>query len=142
MAKIKLYLYFAFINIHKILTSSEQYFSYIQDENMFNNIHKLCRNEGIKVSTRQRLLTVTEKELQGGKIQSIAAATMLLLFFKIYTKEVFRVEGMWHPKNVANYGPRSGFPYYNLITIWKGLPYPLPGDALISSVSLSHQNLP
>ena len=36
--------------IDHCLTSSEQYFSYIQDENKFNNILKLYRNQGRDVS--------------------------------------------------------------------------------------------
>ena len=48
------------------LTSSEQYFSYIQDENKFDNISKLYRSYIIEMregwgQPSSRLLTATEK---------------------------------------------------------------------------------
>ena len=42
------------------LASIDQYYSYIQDQNKFNNIYKNCINEGKYGSSRST--TATEKE--------------------------------------------------------------------------------
>ena len=53
------------------------------------------------------------------------------------TKKVFSVQVMAFSKYVTRYCPRSGFLYYNLITLHQdGSPYPPHGEVLSRSVNL------
>ena len=71
-------------------------------------------------------------------------ATIRLLFFEIYKRDLWSAKSMVPAKHVAhNNSPRSGFSYYNLTTIQlDGSAYhPLPREALSSSVGLRPVNL-
>ena len=90
------------------LTFGEQYVSYIQDENKFNNIYKLYRN---KEGMGQRLLTATEKVWivgQGLKIYSFVVTTMNLVFSKIYKRGLLCEGSVTLSKHATHYSTRSG----------------------------------
>ena len=66
-----------------------------------------------------------------------------ILFFEIYKRGLYRARSVALSKHVTHYGPRSGFPYYDLTTPQReGLPYPPPGDALGCSVGRALGTLP
>jgi hypothetical protein len=138
------------------LTSSDQYFTYIQDENRFNNISiqfnilmeiaqyiQLTlkpfygRNEGEDGSTtfHCHCRTVWRVGYERTTL-SFVAATMRLLFFEIY-KRGLRVQGMWHSPNVLPTMVHGrSFHIYNPTPSWE-IPYPPPGYGLSSSVDLN-----
>jgi hypothetical protein len=138
------------------LTSSDQYFTYIQDENRFNNISiqfnilmeiaqyiQLTlkpiygRNEGEDGSTtfHCHCRTIWRVGYERTTL-SFVAATMRLLFFEIY-KRGLRVQGMWHSPNVLPTMVHGrSFHIYNPTPSWE-IPYPPPGYGLSSSVDLN-----
>jgi hypothetical protein len=66
-----------------------------------------------------------------------------LLFLEIWKRVLWRIGSLALSKHVNDFGPRRGFPYYNLIVppIPKPPPLSATGDELISSVGLSPVNL-
>ena len=50
---------------------------------------------------------------------SFVVATMCLLFFETYKRGILCAGSVALSRTVTHYGPRSGFPYYNLTTSQK-----------------------
>ena len=85
--------------------SSDQYFSYIQDENKFYNILNPDRKEGDMCQTGASTFHCHWEYME--------IRTTQLGFY--LDKEVFIVQGLWHSlDHVPLWSTISGFPYYNL----------------------------
>ena len=89
----------------------------------------LISKKGWGGTTGQWLLTATGKrELWVGTENLASYSGISLLFFLNYKRGLLRIRSMALSKHVTHYGPRPGFPYFNLAASQReGIHYLLPG---------------